>query len=481
VGSGPEGQAVEGLRRWFDPAVLSAAGLAGLAGFGQFGVVALLGDIAEAFGEAVPADGVAAEVGMAGTTLGIGLAIIRLASVGSLPAAGVADRFGRRRVLIVASSLGLLLTVTSAASPTWWWFVAIFALGRPLLTGTNAVAGVIAAEETSARDRTAAIALVGAAYAVGTGTFAIMRAAVDPFLGFRGILALVAVPLAIVPLLGRGVREPERYVAAARESRTSPAGGGGASRRRLMGPVRSDLVPRLALICTIHLAAGLVTGPANTYLFLYGEEVHGMSPAGMSVLFVVSGVTGLAGLLVGRWSADVVGRRLTAGAAMAAGAVFGALTYSGSPTALLVAYPLMVLMASAFAPAAGALDAELFPTSMRSTASGWVASSHIVGQVLGIAAVGTLTDVFGSFAPAAGVVLLPVAVVSGLYAFLPETKGMELEESAPEHPGDGVPGDPGDGAPGDLGDGAPGDPGDGVGPEDADDGVGPEDADDGAV
>lgn len=421
--------APDGLRRWYDPALLSAGAFALVSGFGQFGVVALLGDLAEAFGPEISADGVAAEVGMTGTTLGIGLAIIRLASVGSLPAAGVADRFGRRRVLIVACVIGLLATVASAGAPTWWWFVAVFALGRPLLTGTNAVAGVIAAEETASYDRSKAIALVGAAYAVGSGLFALLRAVTDPFLGFRGILLLVALPLAIVPFIGRRVAEPIRYVDAVEASRRAAPG-----RRRLMGPVRRDLVPRLGLLCAIHLAVGLVTGPANTYLFLYGEQVHGFTPFAMTVLFVLSGLTGLAGLLLGRWGADTIGRRWTAGVAMASGAVCGFLAYSGPTAALVVAYPLMVASASAYTPAAGSLDAEVFPTSMRATASGWIAASHIVGQVTGLATVGLLVDALGGFTSAMAIVLLPVVLVSLAYTRLPETKGMELEESAPEHP-----------------------------------------------
>jgi hypothetical protein len=53
--------------------------------------------------------------------------------------------------------------------------VALFALGRPLLAGTNAISGVIAAEETrSTRDQSKAIALVTAAWGGGTGLIAVV-------------------------------------------------------------------------------------------------------------------------------------------------------------------------------------------------------------------------------------------------------------------------------------------------------------------
>jgi hypothetical protein len=38
------------------------------------------------------------------------------------------------------------MTVAAAASPGYWWFVAIFACGRPLLSASNGLAQVTAAE-----------------------------------------------------------------------------------------------------------------------------------------------------------------------------------------------------------------------------------------------------------------------------------------------------------------------------------------------
>lgn len=420
-----------GLRSWLHPTILSVAGLALFAGFGQFGVVVLLGDLAEAFSQPHPENGIAAGLGMTGTTVGIGLAIIRLSSLGGLWAAGIADRFGRRRVLITACAVGLALTAASAAAPTWWWFVGLFALGRPLLSGTNAVAGVIAAEETSSGDRAKAIALVGAAYALGTGAFTIIRAMVDPVLGFRGILALTLVPLLLSPLVGRRVEEPARYL----DLRSSQAVDL-PTRRRLLGPVRRDLIPRLALLCGVHFGVGLLTGPINSYLFLYGEEVLDVSPMWMSGLFVVSGLSGLLGLIIGRAAADRIGRRVTAGCALVVGclAAFGA--YSGPLWALAVGHPLTIMSASAFTPAAGALDAELFPTSSRATAAGWLSAAQVLGAVTGLAAFGIVVEVTGSFTTAAAMVSLPVVLLALLYLPLPETRGMELEESAPEDPDD---------------------------------------------
>jgi MFS family permease len=411
------------LRRWVDKPVLAAAGIAVASGMGAFGVTAALGDIAEAFGHP-RGDGIAAEVGMTGTTLGIGLAIIRLASLASLPAASIADRIGRRRLLLGAVGIGLALTVAAGFSPTFWWLVALLAVARPLLTATNAVAGVVAAEETAAGDRAKAVALVGAGYALGTGVIAVVRGVAGDLLGFRGVFFLAVLPLLLLPALARAVTEPERSQRAHARSTER--------RMRLVGPMPAQLVPRLAVVCTIHFGIGFLTGPVNSYLFVYGERALGISPAGMAGLFIASGVTGFTGLVIGRWGADRVGRRLTAGLSLAGAAAAGFGAYAGGTTALFAAYPLSVLAASSFTPAAGSLDAELFPTRVRATAAGWLTATQILGGVVGLAAFGVIADAFGAFPPAAAAVAVPTALLALLYARLPETRGLELEESAPD-------------------------------------------------
>lgn len=410
-------------RGWLQPAIVAATGLSAASGFASFGVTAALGDVATAFGEPAPEDSIAALAGLTATTVGLGLAVIRLASLAALPLAGLADRTGRRRMILSCCAAGLALTAVTATSPTYWWFVALFALARPLLSATNALAAVIASEETRSADRSTAVALITAGYAVGAGLTALVRLAVPEAAGFRGLFALALVPLLFVPLASRWLREPASYA----ELQTGPP-----VRRPRLGAVRRDLWGRLGLLCALHTGFGFVTGPVNTNLFLFGENVLGMSSAAMAAIFVAAAPTGLLGLLVGRWSADRFGRRVSAGAAMALTASAGAITYSGEPAGVAVGYIAGIVAAAAYSPAAGAMTAELFPTSQRATAAGWVTAANIVGAVAGLVTFGLLVDFYGGFAPAAVTIGVPVFLCAGLYALLPETRGLELEESAPE-------------------------------------------------
>jgi MFS transporter, putative metabolite:H+ symporter len=148
------------------------------------------------------------------------------------------------------------------------------------------------------------------------------------------------------------------------------------------------------------------------------------------VLFVASGGVGLAGLVAGRWAADSWGRRPGAGAGLALTAAAGFAAYSGGGTALAAGFLLSTFAASVFAPAAGALDAEIFPTTSRSTAAGWLAALQVLGGVVGLVLFGSVADALGSFSAAALAVTAPSVAASLLYLRLPETRGREIEDTA---------------------------------------------------
>jgi MFS family permease len=403
---------------WLHPTIVSAALLAVLSGAAQFGVTAVFGDVAVAFGEATESE-VAATVGLSATTIGLGLAAIRLAGGLSLFGASLADRLGRRRVLIGAIVAGLLLTLAATATPTYWAFVAVIALSRPALSTVNALTIVVAAEESHARDRTWAIAFVGAAYAVGSGIVSILRGVVD--IGFRETLGLAALPVVLVPLLARRLEEPPVSEHAVVEHVGAPA------RRQRLGAVPRELAGRLALASLLIGSIGWLTGPVFTYLFVYGENVLGTSSGAMAVLVLLAGPTGLVGMLVGRAFADRVGRRVTCAVSTVLVVLSALVMYSGTVPGLSAGYLLVIAASAAFGPASGALLNELVPTAHRATANGWVTLTGVLSAVAGLVAFGALADRVGGFHTAALVMFLPMTPLVLVYRRLPETLGVELE------------------------------------------------------
>jgi MFS family permease len=157
-----------------------------------------------------------------------------------------------------------------------------------------------------------------------------------------------------------------------------------------------------------------------------------MSRASTAAMVLAAGPVGLLGLVLGRWAADRLGRRVTAAGTQAMVALAGMLTYSGSRAAVAAGYLLSVLVASAYAPSFGALGSELFPTRVRATVAGWLVAAGVLGAVAGLLAFGLLTDALDSFAAAAVLICGPVVLTSVLFVRLPETRGLELEQSAPD-------------------------------------------------
>lgn len=409
------------LFTWRAPPVIGVGLLALAAGFGQFGVVAALGSVAKTFGHVSAGSSFADEAGLSGTMLATGLAIARLASLGGLPLTGLADRFGRRGTVIGTCGVGLLLTVGAAFSPSYWWFVVIFALGRPFLSATQGVAQVAAAELTGSKERAKAVALIAAGYAVGAGLTAIIHSLAGSALGFRGILALSVVPLVMLPLIARIVVEPARF------ANIVPV----EHRRPVLGPVGKEFRARLTVVVLLAGSIAVITGPANSMVFIYAESFLHVPGIVVSAMVVGAGIAGLGGLLIGRWAADHLGRRPTVAVAMAGLAVFGVLAYTGSEWELLVGYILGVASGGVFAPAGGALANELFPTSVRASVAGWYVAAGVLGAVAGLLAFGAIADVGGvgdHLRFAASVLFLPMILTAALLLLLPETRGREPEE-----------------------------------------------------
>lgn len=400
---------------WLTGPILAVSALSVASGLAQFGVTAVIGDVAAYFGDANGGSDLTSQIGLPATTVGAALAVVRLTSLAALPVAAVADRYGRRRVLLAISFAGLGLTVLASLAPSFWWYVALVAIARPALSGINAVAGVVAAEETRTKDRSAAIALVTAAYGIGAGLIVVGRAALGELATFRIVTAFAILPLVLMPLIVRGTREPR----IARD-RLQEHG--------MLGSVPRPYVRSVALLSVLSGLIALATGPAFSYLFVYGERVLGMSSGLLALLVVLAGPAGLVGILLGRAAADRIGRNLAAGVSMAGTGVAVAWAYGGTDVRLAVGYLLAITSSSAFAPPTGALGAELVPTRTRATLAGWVTFAGVLGAVVGIAGFGVLADATGGFDGAARMIGIVTALSAIGFLALPETRDVELED-----------------------------------------------------
>jgi MFS family permease len=226
------------------------------------------------------------------------------------------------------------------------------------------------------------------------------------------------------------VEEPRRFVVAeAAGEHPTP----------VWGAVGRPYRGRVIVLALIGFAISIVTGPANSFAFLYAQDVLHLAGYVTAMVVVASGASGAVGLVGGRWLADHIGRRLTGTVALVGVACTGALAYTGSESAYVAGYILGVLSGGLLAPAVGAMLAELFPTSVRASVTGWWVTAGVLGAVSGLVAFGAVADVGNQFAQAARLTFLPAAAAAALFWFLPETKGKEPEALWPDpEPGVGA-------------------------------------------
>ena len=405
------------VRRNWQRVTISLFLIALIAGFAPFGAVASLDKVAGYFGHHTSAKTIQSVVGLSGSQLGIGLAILRFTALGALPLASLADRWGRVTMMRRTLFVGLLITACAALSPSYWFFVACFALARPLLSSTATLVQVVTVELSSTQARIDRLVIVSAGAGIGAGLAAIFAGVLRGPDSFRYLFALAIVPVFFLRPLLRSVPEPAFQ------------GAGGPLAR--LGAVPRGLRSRVAVVGAIIFVVGVISGPAGGFTFVYGEGILKISPIVVSLVVALSALTGLAGLLLSRYFAVAIGRRGTIIIGTLATAGLACVAYGGGKVAFVIGYMGGVAAGGLLAPALAALSTELFPHSSRATAAGWIVVAGVVGAIVGLIIFGVVGDSVhvtgaGSLRLAAVLTFLPLLPLLGLLYRLPESSGMEL-------------------------------------------------------
>lgn len=387
------------------------------AGFAQFGAVTSLNDVAKHFGNATSSASLKSAVGLSGSVLGLGLGLLRVASLASLPLASLADRFGRKKVLRRTMTIGLVATSLASLSPSYWFFVLCFAFARPLLSASSTIVQVITVELSTTKSRINHIVIVSAGSGIGAGLSAVLHGVIRGPNSFRWLFALGILPIfALVPFLKVVPESHER-------DQSHPTA--------RLGAVTKSLRPRLLIVASIAFVVGVISGPANGFAFVYGEGILKLSPQFSAFIVTLSALTGLAGLLLSRAFAKKYGRRITVAVGVLATALTSTLAYSGGKMNFVLGYMLGVGAAGLMSPALTAMATELFTHSFRATAAGWILVAGVIGAVIGLGFFGLIGDAVHttsalSLRLPAILTFIPLLPVLFLLSKLPESSEMEL-------------------------------------------------------
>ena len=357
-------------------------------------------------------------------------ATIRLGSLVAVPVVLVADRIGRRPALIFVMVANVVLTVATGASPSMETFVALQFLARTFHTATGIVAAVYIAEEFPSDHRGWGFGALAILSGVGSGLALIMFGMIEelPF-GWRMLYFLALAAIALFPLLIRGLPETKRFLSAETQSNGSYV----TAHLSPIVSVANAYPGRFTALSVVILVVAISNVAAGLYGPTYLQSEHEYSPARLSTILLLTGIVGAASALYLGSLSDRFGRRRMA-----------ILLLIGSPIAMVGFYeasgvflpPLLVTFAFIGTGAdvsLAAMGKELFPTSYRSTVSGFVAMVAAAGGVLGLLAHGRLFDLTGDQWTAVSALALVGLLAPFILAFtLPETNRRTLEEISPE-------------------------------------------------
>jgi putative MFS transporter len=355
-----------------------------------------------------------AGLGLSEGEMSLMLGLARLAAFAALPIGWMGDHRGRRRPFLIAMTLVVIGGSAAGFAVEAWQFGALHAVLRTGTAAASALGVVILAESISAPNRAYSSSFFGAAVSLGSG-LALMALPLADGGGdsWRIPHLMVAIGFLVLPFLIRRVPESTVY------SRQPEGGHWG---ELLTGP----WARRFWTIVVINIlvsAYGAVGAAFSTERMI--EDV-GMSTGDTVLILLIGGTIGGLGFFVGGHLADAWGRKRTSIVALLLTIVGGVTLYTSTSIPVIVAAAVVSTFGTfAFVPAGGSHRAELFPTSLRSSANTAASNAGLVGSALGLISGVYTIDRFG-LSETVYLLSIGVVVAAMLTTTLDETRGQDL-------------------------------------------------------
>lgn len=358
------------------------------------------------------ADEFGADKGDQGTTL----AAVRIGALVALWMGAMADRRGRRRLLIISAVAGCVTAAIGAAAPNLWVLGATQTVSRGFATALTMLITVVAAEEMPKGARAYAAGLITMTSALGAGIALWVLPIAD--LGAAAWRILYVVPLLALPLIrrvARGLPESVRFV------------------RRHASVALEGHWGRLILLSSTAFLGALFLAPASQFQNTFLRDEHGFSAGAITLFTIVTTTPAGLAIVAGGKAAEIRGRRLIGAVGAAGGGILGAVGFWVSGAPMWAAWLFGTMVAALTVPTLAVYPSELFPTSLRSKANGIITVVGLVGSAVGLVVAGVLADHFDRFAPGMSLLAVgPVLMAVLILIFYPETAHRELEELNPE-------------------------------------------------
>src|SRR5215211_1714532 len=358
--------------------------------------------------------------------LGVALAVARAGVLVSLVAIALADRWGRRRLVLVGLVGACAANLVTALSPTFEVFTGAQVVNRALVNTVLIVAGIAAVEDAPEGARAFATGMYALALGAGFGLAVVLLPFADlGDYGWRISFALSAALVVLLPVIGRHLKETTRYTRVA--DRTERRG-------RVREVFERAYGARFLLLGLAAFLTNVFSAPSSQLTNRYLTHAHDFSNADVAVFrSVTAGVPGVIGVLLASRLAESRGRRPVTIVGLVVATGFQATFFLADGSLLLWITPVIAIVAAACAGLAlGTLDAELFPTEVRGTSSGFLLVSGVAGSATGLVLATQLKGFAGGLGPAialCGIASLAAAVF--VVPRLPETADQRLDDVSP--------------------------------------------------
>jgi MFS family permease len=356
-----------------------------------------------------------------------------VSAIGGLIMARMADRIGRRRIILFSLLSTPFCAGGAAISPNAVLF-AIFEIAiSALLAGSVSSAIVLLAEELPVNQRARGQAFAAFASALGGMlSYMLIPILLDAGYSWRWLLAPSTAGILMVIPVARMLPIESRWAQMA-SSRTL--------QESRFYDILHPFYRRRVFVLLACAALDTMAGTAvNGWLYFDSVSIIGLSPQKASTLVVAGMAIGMLGFPLGAWSSERFGRVPTV-MYVGGAAWLGALAFYWEPSIsvtwpfmfLLVAYSWFKIASGVMTVGANSAATELIPASLRATMIGCqgitAAVFSMFAQILIAALIGplgSLTNVIRYFA----LLGIPSAALFGL--FIDETRGIPLDIAARE-------------------------------------------------
>jgi MFS family permease len=366
---------------------------------------------------------VAHAFGASDTELDTALLVSRAGVLIALLASAMADRKGRRTLMLLCLGGVALANGVAALAPNLVVFTASQVVMRGFASGGLIVAGIAAVEEAPEGARAYSVALLGLAGGFGYAFAVVLLPAAD--LGqetWRLSFAASAATVMLLPSFARRLAETRRY--AGLVARQAPRGRVG----EIFDPSYGG---RFWVLVVTGFLFAIFAAPSSQLTNDYLKDIRGFSGLDITIFRAITqGFPGLVGIAIGGRLAETRGRRPVAAIALFAGTAAQMIFFLYGGASLWLSSAAAITLGGIAAPALGAFSGEMFPTEIRGTANAFLVVAGVTGAAVGLLFTGHLSDPLGR-GEAIALTGIASLVASLLVLRLPETADRTLDEVSP--------------------------------------------------